>query len=518
MGLLSSLNLNFKMKVRIRDVYVLIILLCCNVGQVHAATQALTLSISGSGGGSVNSIPSGIACTSGSCQASFGTGTSVSLIAIPNSISNFTGWSGACTTTSANCSVTMNTDNFVSANFTAAPKAMIGNIGYASLADAYFSATNGENIKLLATDALESLTLNKGIAVTITGGYNAGFTSFSGLTMLDGPLIISSGSLTANGLGVTTGVGTYSISGVVSSGATLMQGVAVTLSGGSSSDTVSTGSLGDYSFAGIQNGTYTLSAAMPGYTMSANQPVTVNGANVTGINFTATALPLLSIAVTPAPLNMVLGGTQQFKATGTYSDNSTQDLTASVTWNSSNPSVATIATSGLATAVGVGTSTITATSGNISGPTTLTVFGVRPTTAIVTLATSGFFTSGTAPGIGSIDAGVTFSTTKGLTLTSDVLSGAATTITPLPTMVANVPSPGNALLTLTANTSGTIPPVVVGFSSNAPFATLTFTIAPGTTLPVASDFTITPGSVAVDNITPVLEPKISVIIQSVTFQ
>jgi hypothetical protein len=136
----------------------------------------------------------------------------------------------------------------------------------------------------------------------------------------------------------------------------------------------------------------------------------------------------------------------------------------------------------------------------------------------VTLATSGFFTSGTAPGIGSIDAGVTFSTTKGLTLTSDVLSGAATTITPLPTMVANVPSPGNALLTLTANTSGTIPPVVVGFSSNAPFATLTFTIAPGTTLPVASDFTITPGSVAVDNITPVLEPKISVIIQSVTFQ
>src|ERR1039457_638997 len=204
--------------------YALIILLCINIGHAYPATQALTLNISGSGGGSVNSIPSGIACISGSCQSSFGAGTAVSLIAIPDSISNFSGWSGTCSSTNNNCTVTMNVDNFVTANFTSAPKAMSGSIGYASLADAYLLATNGENIMLLASDALENLTVNRGIAISITGGCNASFSSCSGLTKINSPLIISSGSLIANGVGVTTGVGTYSISGVVISGATLMQG------------------------------------------------------------------------------------------------------------------------------------------------------------------------------------------------------------------------------------------------------------------------------------------------------
>jgi len=86
---------------------------------------------------------------------------------------------------------------------------------------------------------------------------------------------------------------------------------------------------------------------------------------------------LVSIAVTPANPSIAVGATQQFKATGTYSDNSTNDLTASVTWSSSNTSAATISNSsginGIATSVGVGTTTITASSGNISGTATLTV-------------------------------------------------------------------------------------------------------------------------------------------------
>ena len=82
---------------------------------------------------------------------------------------------------------------------------------------------------------------------------------------------------------------------------------------------------------------------------------------------------LFSIAVTPANPSIASAATQQFTATGTYTDNTTKDITSSVTWTSGTASVATINTSGLATGIGAGTSVITATSGSISGTTNLTV-------------------------------------------------------------------------------------------------------------------------------------------------
>ena len=82
---------------------------------------------------------------------------------------------------------------------------------------------------------------------------------------------------------------------------------------------------------------------------------------------------LLSIAVTPANSSIPNGTTQQFSATGSYSDGSTQNLTNSVTWGSSNTSVAAINSTGLATAAGTGNTTISAFSGSVGGSTTLTV-------------------------------------------------------------------------------------------------------------------------------------------------
>ena len=62
-------------------------------------------------------------------------------------------------------------------------------------------------------------------------------------------------------------------------------------------------------------------------------------------------------------------------ATGTFSDNSTQDITTSVTWSSATTSVATISSRGLATALTTGTTTIRASesAANVSGSTVLTV-------------------------------------------------------------------------------------------------------------------------------------------------
>jgi RHS repeat-associated protein len=88
---------------------------------------------------------------------------------------------------------------------------------------------------------------------------------------------------------------------------------------------------------------------------------------------TVTAATLVSIAVTPVNPSVAAGKTQQFTATGTYSDSSTQNLTASVTWASGTTATATITSAGLASALKAGTSTISATSGSIVGSTTLTV-------------------------------------------------------------------------------------------------------------------------------------------------
>jgi len=101
----------------------------------------------------------------------------------------------------------------------------------------------------------------------------------------------------------------------------------------------------------------------------------ISGCTTLGV----TAATLVSITITspndPNP-SIAVKATLQFTATGTYSDDSTQDLTASVTWISSDINIATIRNSGQkgqAKGVSIGSVTITATLNSVSGFTTLTV-------------------------------------------------------------------------------------------------------------------------------------------------
>ena len=98
---------------------------------------------------------------------------------------------------------------------------------------------------------------------------------------------------------------------------------------------------------------------------------------------------LVSIAITPASRTIATSTKQQFVATGTYSDNSTQAITGSVSWSSSNTAVATISdttpTKGLALGVSAGTTNITASSGTItSPPASLTVTSASATALSIT--------------------------------------------------------------------------------------------------------------------------------------
>lgn len=82
---------------------------------------------------------------------------------------------------------------------------------------------------------------------------------------------------------------------------------------------------------------------------------------------------LTSVSISPLNGSVVLDLTQQFTATATYSDGSTQVVTNSATWTSSDTSKVTVQNTGLATGLGTGVAIITATYSGQSAVTQLTV-------------------------------------------------------------------------------------------------------------------------------------------------
>ncbi len=93
---------------------------------------------------------------------------------------------------------------------------------------------------------------------------------------------------------------------------------------------------------------------------------------------TVTAATLVSIDVTPANTSAVVNETEQFTATGTYTDGSLVNITDTVVWTSGNTAVAAMnasgqPNSGLATALAVGNSNITAALGAVQDSAVLTV-------------------------------------------------------------------------------------------------------------------------------------------------
>jgi trimeric autotransporter adhesin len=129
--------------------------------------------------------------------------------------------------------------------------------------------------------------------------------------------------------------------------------------------------------------------------------ITATSGSVSGTaSLTVTAATLVSIAVTPASSSMAVGTTKQFTATGTFSDSSTEDITAVVVWTSSTPAAATISAQGLAASVATGSTTIAAAFGSVNGSTGLTVstahlvsITVAPTNPRIAKGTSIKFTA-----------------------------------------------------------------------------------------------------------------------------
>jgi uncharacterized protein YjdB len=72
-------------------------------------------------------------------------------------------------------------------------------------------------------------------------------------------------------------------------------------------------------------------------------------------------------------LRTSVGSTAQFDAVVTYTGGTTQDVTSTATWTSSNAAVATVSVSGLVTVVASGTAVISATYSGVAGTDNITV-------------------------------------------------------------------------------------------------------------------------------------------------
>ncbi len=170
---------------------------------------------------------------------------------------------------------------------------------------------------------------------------------------------------------------------------------------------------------------------------------------------------LVSIAVTPVNPSISTGNQQQFTATGTYSDGSRQNLTNSVTWTSSVPSVATISSSGLATGVATGSTTIQAASGSIYGTTSLTVTGAANFTVSASPASLSIVQGN--PGTSTITTSISGGFNSSISLSATGMpTGTTVSFNP-----GTIPAPGsgNSTMTITVGTStpvGTYPITVTG--------------------------------------------------------
>jgi len=163
--------------------------------QAFGAT--LSVVMSGTGQGSVNSSPPGIACP-GSCSAAF---TTFTLFANPGTGSVFTGWGGACAGYEV-CTLTPSSDTAVNAIFDLKPlEIRVGGSYYGSLHSACSTIAHGGTVKSVSQNQPGDVLLDRAISFALAGGYDSSFSTNTGaITTVNGTMVIAAGSLTLSNI------------------------------------------------------------------------------------------------------------------------------------------------------------------------------------------------------------------------------------------------------------------------------------------------------------------------------
>jgi hypothetical protein len=205
-----------------------------------------------------------------------------------------------------------------------------------------------------------------------------------------------------------------------------------------------------------------LTASFPVTTQTEGQATITASFNSTSATaqVVVTAPEVESLTLDPAAPTAFVEEAIAFTATGLFTDGSSQPLANDIAWSSTNQTVASISTTGIASALAVGTTTIKATVttsvGTVTGETTLTVqpapvLVVTPLTTSLTVGQSALFTVGTSVAPASaltVTLAISGSGTALLSPVSVVISAGQTT-SPTPVQVTAT-GIGSVILTATA--------------------------------------------------------------------
>jgi hypothetical protein len=345
--------------------------------------------------------------------------------------------------------------------------------------------------------------------ITVTGsGGGMQHTTTVNLTVVAPPDF----TLSSSPASVTVAVGnqgTSTLTTTVSGG--FNSAIALSATGAPTGTTVS---FSPNPIAALGAGTSTMTITVSTSTAVGTYPITVTGTgggvqHTTTVSLTVTN-PLVSIAVSAPTLTIAQTTRVQFTATGTYADHSTQNITTSVTWNSTNTTIATISnsqgTQGLASSgTTAGTTQISATMGTVTSPSvTLTVTAATLVSIAVTppnpqivyqtqqqFTATGTYSDSTMQDITNSVTWASGDITKITITVSGLATGVGTTTSPV-TITATDPSTH-----ISGNTTATvIPPAVVSIAitpNNTALAqmtsrqyTATATLANGSTLNVTN--------------------------------
>jgi uncharacterized protein YjdB len=215
-----------------------------------------------------------------------------------------------------------------------------------------------------------------------------------------------------------------------------------------------------------------------------NSTITAMFQGVTGSrDVSVTDAVLDSIAVTPTNPSVAAGLTKQFTAMGTFSDLSTQNLTAQVAWDSTDHAVAQVSNAagsqGLATTLKAGTVTVSATIGAVSGSSDLTVTAA----ALVSIQVT--------PALPSVSAG----TTLQFHATGTFTDGSTPDLTSQATWDSSVPTVATVS---SASDAGLATTLIAGTTT----ISATFTDLSGNTKTGTTDLTVTDAVLVSIEVTP----------------
>jgi 6-phosphogluconolactonase (cycloisomerase 2 family)/uncharacterized protein YjdB len=490
-------------------------------------TASATVALTGGGGASVPAAGTGTAITAIAVSGAqpIATGLSETLIA--------TATLGAGGTSDVTAIVSWASSNAAVATVSSAAGSQ-GLVRAVSAGPVTITATlgavQGSSALTVLPPALVSVTVTPrgpGVALGLTEQFHATGTYTNGtsadvtgaLTWTASPT--STATIAANGLAATHASGTATITASAGPGAltdsttlTVNPPALVSLAVSPHNPSVAlgfaqsfhaTGTYTDGSTADLTTSATWTSSAPAKATIGANGVAATHATGTATIGATAlgapgdstllTVLPAVvtAVAISPRGATIPLGTSLQLTATGTFSDGSTRDLTASATWTSLAPAVVTVSASGLASGVATGTATIDVAAGGAGDSTTVTVSAAAVTAIAISPRGASFPLGRTLQltATATYTDGTSADVTRSVTWTSQAPSvatvSAAGVVSPVATGTATI---GAALAGHADSTSVTV----------APPALLSIAVSPksgsvpvGLTTPFAASGTFTDG-------------------------